>query len=86
MLLLLIPIAWLVLLTLFVALCRVAAQGDAQLVASAPALSGPIGLKLILSQAATPASASARRPHRPQKPQGIPAAARRRRVAAHSGR
>jgi hypothetical protein len=86
MLLLLIPIVWLALLTLFVALCRVAAQGDAQLAASAPALSGPIGLKLVLSQAPTPPSASARRPHRRQTPQGIPATARRRRVAAHSGR
>jgi hypothetical protein len=86
MLLLLIPIAWLTVLTLFVALCRVAAQGDAQLSASAPALSGPIGMKLTLSQAPAAPTASARRPHRRQTPQRFPASARRRRVAAHSGR
>ncbi len=60
MFLLLIPIVWLAILTLLVALCRVAAQGDAQLAATAPAASGPIGLKLILSQAPAAPAASAR--------------------------
>ncbi|HEX3911282.1 MAG TPA: hypothetical protein VHW67_11350 [Solirubrobacteraceae bacterium] len=86
MLLLLIPIVWLAILTVFVALCHAAAQGDAQLAASAAAPSGPIGLKLLLSGAPAPPTASARRPHRRQTPQRIPATARRRRVAAHSGR
>jgi hypothetical protein len=52
MLLVLIPIVWIALLTLFAAVCRVAAEGDAQ---HAPTRSrGPvsIGTKLTLSPAA----------------------------------
>ncbi|HTZ85849.1 MAG TPA: hypothetical protein VMB05_04195 [Solirubrobacteraceae bacterium] len=85
MLLVLIPIAWLAILTLFVAVCRAAADGDAQLSPLAPPLSGPIGTKLVLSHGAT-APAGTRRPHRPLSPQRVAATARRRRLASHSGR
>jgi hypothetical protein len=87
MLFILIPTAWLGVLTLIVALCRTAAQGDVQPDGAAPAPSGPIGVRLTL--AATPAGPSRelRRPHRRLTPHGVPAATtRRRRHAAHSGR
>ncbi len=87
MLFILIPIAWLGVLTLFVALCHTAAQGDAQLSAAAPAPSGSIGLRLTLSAAPAAPSRELRRPHRRQAPRRVPAATtRRRHLAAHSGR
>ena len=87
MLFILIPITWLAVLTLFVAVCRAAADGDGQLSPSAPALSGPIGTKLVLAPASATPTGAARRPHFRQGPQRVPAATtRRRRLAAHSGR
>ncbi len=87
MLFILIPIAWLGILTLFVALCHTAAQGDAQLSAGAPAPSGSIGVKLRLSSAPQAPSRELRRPHHRPAPRRAPATATRRRsLAAHSGR
>jgi hypothetical protein len=85
MLLLLIPAAWLGILTILVAVCHTAAHGDAQLSAGAPPLSGPIGMRLRLDgPVASPSRA--RRPHRRLRPRHVPAAAARRRTAAHSAR
>jgi hypothetical protein len=60
MLLVLIPIAWILLLTLFAALCRAAAEGDGRY---APRHRAPIsaGAKLTLSPAAHARSARSRR-------------------------
>ena len=44
--LILIPITWLAILTVFVALCRAAAQGDVQMLASVQPPSAPIGIGL----------------------------------------
>ncbi len=87
MLFVLIPVAWLAILALFVAVCRAAADGDAQLSPTAPPLSGPIGMRLTLAPAPAAPRRPARRPHRRQSPQrGAGAATRRRRLTAHSGR
>jgi hypothetical protein len=86
MLFILIPIAWLSILALFVAVCRAAADGDAQLSPAAPPLSGPIGTRLVLAHDLLAPARSARRPHRRQAPQRVAAtASRRRRLAAHGG-
>ena len=87
MLFLLIPIAWLSILALLVAVCRAAAQGDAQFSAPAQASPGSIGFKLILARASSPLPATARRPHgRTALRHGPAASTRRRRLAAHGGR
>jgi hypothetical protein len=85
MLLLLIPAAWLGILTVMVAVCHTAAHGDAQLSNSAPPLSGSIGIRLRLDGAGASPS-RARRPHRRLRPRHVPAAATRRRATAHSAR
>jgi hypothetical protein len=87
MLFILIPIAWLGVLTLIVTLCHTAAHGDAQLSGAVPPASGPIGVRLTLDAAPPSPSRELRRPHRRPAPRHVPAAAaRRRRLAAHSGR
>jgi hypothetical protein len=87
MLFLLIPIVWLSILALLVAVCRAAAQGDAQFSAPAQTSSGSIGFKLILARASSPLPAAARRPHRRPTLQRVPAASTRRRsLTAHGGR
>jgi hypothetical protein len=87
MLFILVPIAWLAIMTLLVAACRVAAQGDAQLSSPAHAPSGPIGFKLILPRESSPLPIAARRPHRRTALRRVPAASTRRRsLARHSGR
>lgn len=87
MLFVLIPIAWLAILALFVCVCRAAADGDAQLSPAAPPLAGPIGTRLVLSQAPAGPAGATRRPHRRLAPQRVAATAtRRRRLTAHSGR
>lgn len=82
MLFILIPIAWLAMLTVLVAICRAAADGDAE--PSAGGLPcGPIGERLVLSQAPSMRAPHTGRAHRttPRLRSGQPA--RRRRVAAH---
>ena len=86
MLFILIPIAWIGVITLFVALCHTAAQGDAHMSGVASAPSASIGLKLTLSPAPQTRSRELRRPHSRLTPRRVPAASRRRRLAAHSGR
>jgi hypothetical protein len=87
MLLILIPIAWLAVLTLLVAACRVAAQGDAQLSSSARTPIASIGLKLILPREPSSLPIAARRPHRRTTLRRVPAASTRRRsLTAHGGR
>jgi hypothetical protein len=87
MLFLLIPIAWLSILELLVAVCRAAAQGDAQFSTPAQAPPGSIGFKLILSRASSPLPGAPRRPHRRTALRRVPAASTRRRsLTAHGGR
>ncbi|HWG09795.1 MAG TPA: hypothetical protein VN672_12410 [Solirubrobacteraceae bacterium] len=87
MLFILIPTAWLGVLTLLVALCHTAADGDTQMSGAVPPASGPIGVKLTLAAQAPRPAREARRPHRRPAPRHVPAAtARRRRLTAHSGR
>jgi hypothetical protein len=62
MLFILIPITWLAILTVFVALCRAAAQGDVQMLASAQAPSPPIGIALKLSRRTHPHARALRQP------------------------
>jgi hypothetical protein len=88
MLFLLIPIAWLAVLTLFVCLCRVAADADVD-PSSAVVPYGPIGQRIVLARLAASAGAPAtrRRPHSAgsaRLPSGRSAG--RRRGAAHGTR
>jgi hypothetical protein len=85
MLFILIPIAWLGVLTLIVTLCHTAAHGDAQLSGTVAPQSGPIGLRLTLSSTSAQPR-ELRRPHRRPRPRHVPATARRRRLTAHSAR
>jgi hypothetical protein len=82
MLFILIPIAWLAVLSLLVAICRVAAEGDSRPVGPGPKRNELIGVKLTLSPAT--AHAGQRRLHgrRTLSQPGI--AAGRRRIAAHT--
>jgi hypothetical protein len=59
MLILLIPIAWLAVLTLLVCLCRVAARADAD-PSSAVVPYGPIGQRIVLSRLAASSGAPTR--------------------------
>jgi hypothetical protein len=86
MLFLLIPIAWLSILTLLVAVCRVAAQGDEQLSSRAQAPPVSIGFKLTLPREPSPPPTAARRPHRRTALRRVPAASTRRRSLAPHGR
>ena len=83
MLFILIPIAWLAILTLFVAVCRIAADADAERASLPRSPSGPIGVRLVLSRAPSALAAQARRPHRRHPLQTRRPTPRRRRVAAH---
>jgi hypothetical protein len=53
MLLILIPIAWLAVLSLLVAICRVAAEGDATPIGPRPSREELIGVRLTLSPSAS---------------------------------
>jgi hypothetical protein len=82
MLLILIPIAWLAVLSLLVAICRVAAEGDSRPAGSGRTREELIGIELTLSP--LPAHAGQRRLHgrRTLSRPGI--AVGRRHIAAHS--
>ena len=81
MLLILIPIAWLAVLTVFVAICRIAAEADAEPSPFAGSPTGPIGLRVTLSRAPRPPRATHTR--RGELLEGRRRAPRRRQVAAH---
>ncbi len=86
MLFILIPIIWLALLSLFVAVCRVAAEGDAQLASQAQTPGGQIGMKLTLSRAPSTHSVRTRRAYGPGALARPTASTRLRRATAHAGR
>lgn len=85
MLLILIPIAWLAFLSLLVAVCRVAAEGDAR-PAAVPrrAQEELIGIKLTLSPVAS--HSAHRRLHSRKTLLRPGVTGRRQRIAAHSAR
>ena len=82
MLLILIPIAWLAALSLLVAICRVAAVGDARAVAPRRSREDLIGIKLTLSPVASHAGQQRLHARRTLLRPGIAGA--RQRIAAHS--
>jgi hypothetical protein len=82
MLFILIPIAWLAVLSLLVAICRVAAEGDATPAGAGRPREELIGTKLRLSP--MPAHAGQRRLHGRRTLSRPGTAAGRRRIAAHS--
>jgi hypothetical protein len=82
MLFVLIPIAWLAVLSLLVAVCRVAAEGDSRPVASGRAREELIGIKLTLSSA--PAHTGQRRLHGRRTLSRPGMATGRRRIAART--
>jgi hypothetical protein len=90
MLWLLIPIAWLAVLTLFVCLCRIAADADVD-PSSAAVPYGPIGQRIVLSRFSTTSSSApsrSRRSHGRSTATFLPrrAGSGRRRGAAHGFR
>jgi hypothetical protein len=82
MLLILIPIAWLAILSLLVAICRVAATGDARPAGPSRAREELIGIELTLSQPAQHAGRRRLHGRRTLARPGIDAG--RRRIAAPS--
>jgi hypothetical protein len=82
MLFVLIPIVWLAVLSLLVAICRVAAAGDARTGAPSGSQEELIGIKLTLSPVASHAGQQRLHSRRTLLRPGI--AARRQRIAAHS--
>jgi hypothetical protein len=86
MLFILIPIIWLAVLTLLVAVCRVAAEGDAQLASQTRTPGSRIGLKLTLSRAPSAHSSRTRRAPGSGALTRPAASARLRRATAHAGR
>ncbi len=86
MLFILIPIVWLALLSLLVAICRVAAEGDAQLTSQRRAPVGQIGLKLTLPRATSAHVSRTRRAYGPGALARPAASTRLRRATAHAGR
>lgn len=82
MLFIVIPIAWLAVITLFIAVCRVAAGGDAEPSLAADLSSGSIGERLVLSDAHFAPVPHSGRAHRARRPLSAGHPARRRRVAA----
>lgn len=82
MLLILIPIAWLALLSLLVAVCRVAAEGDARLTGAPRSKEDLIGIKLALSPVAS--HTGHRRLHGRRTLLRPGMAGGRQRIAAHS--
>jgi hypothetical protein len=83
MLLILIPIAWLAALSLLVAICRVAAEGDATPVGPRQSREELIGVRLTLSPSA-PQSRGHRRPHGRRTLSRPGTAIGRRRIAVRS--
>lgn len=86
MLFILIPIIWLAVLSLFVAVCRVAAEGDAQLASQTRTPGGQIGIKLALSRAPSAHSSRTRRAYGSGALTRPAASTRVRRATAHAGR
>jgi hypothetical protein len=86
MLFILIPIIWLAVLTLFVAVCRVAAEGDAQLVSQAQTPASRIGVKLTLSRTPSPHASRTRRAYGAAALAGPSTSSRLSRATAHAGR
>jgi hypothetical protein len=84
MLFILIPIAWLAALSLLVAICRVAAEGDSRPAGPGQTREELIGIKLTLSP--LPAHAGQRRLHGRRTLSRPGMAVGRRRIAAHSPR
>jgi hypothetical protein len=82
MLLILIPIAWLAVLSLLVAVCRVAAEGDARPTGLRGSREELIGIKLTLSPATSHAGHSRLHGRRTLARPGM--AGGRQRIAAHS--
>jgi hypothetical protein len=82
MLFILIPIAWLAVLSLLVAICRVAAEGDARPAVPGRSRNELIGVKLALSPSA--AHAGQRRLHGRRTLTQPGLATGRRRIAAHT--
>jgi hypothetical protein len=82
MLFILIPIAWLTVLSLLVAICRVAAEGDARPAGPGRTREELIGIELMLSP--SPAHAGQRRLHGRRTLARPSMATGRRRIAAHS--
>jgi len=81
MLFILIPTAWLAVLLLFAAVCRVAAEGDAEPASPGRAHADLIGVRLVLSPAPATPHARPRRWHG-RTPAHPHVAARTRRLAA----
>jgi hypothetical protein len=82
MLFILIPTAWLALLSLFAAICRVAAEGDAGRSAPGRPQADLIGVRLVLSRDASTPSARPRRWQTRGTPVQRHVASRTRRFAA----
>lgn len=85
MLLILIPIVWLAVLSLLVAVCRVAAEGDAALASQRRAPVSPLGLRLTLSRTRTAQVTRTRRAHG-HRSLAAAAPTRLRGTAIHAGR
>lgn len=84
MLFVLIPTAWLAVLTLLVCVCRVAADADVDPGSIAPAVPGPIGERLILSARPNASGHLLRRRNtHPPRLQAVRPTVRRRRVTTH---
>lgn len=86
MLLILIPIVWLAVLSLLVAVCRVAAEGDAALAAQRRAPASPLGIRLTLSRAPSAQLKRTRRAHGHGSLAAATAPSRLRRAGIHAGR
>lgn len=82
MLFILIPIAWLAILSLFAAVCRAAAEGDARPTAPGRKHADLIGARLVLSRAPSTLPARPRRWHGRTSQAQPHVAARTRRLAA----
>lgn len=86
MLFVLIPIVWLAVLSLLVAVCRVAAEGDAALTSHSRAGTTPLGIRLTLSRASSTHITRTRRTHGPGSLARAAAPTRLRRAGIHAGR
>jgi hypothetical protein len=86
MLFILIPIIWLAVLSVLVAACRVAAEGDAQLTSEKRSPVGQIGLKLTLPRAPSAHAGRTRRAYGPGALMRPAASTRLRRATAHAAR
>lgn len=86
MLFILIPIVWLAVLSLLVAVCRVAAEGDARLVSQRQAPAEQIGVKLTLSRPPLAHVSRTRRAHEHGALARSAVPSPLRRPTAHAGR